>query len=68
MRSIRGKFGCHVYRETGEGIVAGKPGSKEEHAASEEWAKKHVRSAVAQKCKEHQHAIAKIDRGEEEHW
>ena len=45
-----------------------KPGSREEHAAAEEWAKRHVKSAVAKKCKEHQHAVANIDRGEEEHF
>ena len=45
-----------------------KPGSREEHAAAEEWAKRHVKSAVAQKCKENQHAVANIDRGEEEHF
>ena len=44
------------------------PGSREEHAAAEEWAKRHVRSAVAQRCKEMQQAVANIDRGEEEHF
>jgi len=46
----------------------GKPGSKEEYAASLEWAKKRVRSSVNQVCKEHQHAVKNIDAGEEEHY
>jgi len=46
----------------------GKPGSKEEHAAALEWAKKHVRSSVNQVCKENQHAVKNIDASEEEHF
>lgn len=48
--------------------MAGKPGSKEEHAAALEWAKENVKSAVAQICKEQQEAVKRIDRSDEEYW
>ena len=45
-----------------------KPGSKSEHQLSQVWAKKHVRSSVAQSCKENQQAVKDIDRSDEEYW
>lgn len=48
--------------------MAGKPGTREEAALLREWAKTHVKSSVAQLCKEQQNAVKNINRDDEEYY